>query len=49
MGLFGKSKSSDKKREKVKSQVDKLMKQYDEEKLDGATYIKKMVKLTKKK
>ena len=49
MGLFGKSKSIDKKREKVKSQVDKLMKQYDREKIDGATYIKKMMKLTKKR
>ena len=48
MGLFGKS-NGDKERKKVKSQVDKLMKQYDKEKIDGDTYIKKMMALTKKK
>lgn len=42
MGLFGKSKDS---RKDVKRQVDKLMKQYDKEKIDGATYLKKMMDL----
>ena len=43
MGLFGKSKDG---RKEVKRQVDKLMKQYDKEKIDGATYIQKMMDLT---
>lgn len=49
MGLFGKSNNSEKERKKVKSQVDKLMKQYDKEKIDGDTYFKKMMGLAKKK
>jgi len=43
MGLFGKKKDE---REVVKSKVDKLMKDYAEEKIDGDTYIRKMTKLT---
>lgn len=45
MGLFGKSKE-DKERKEIKSQVDKMMKEYDEEKIDGATYFRKMMELT---
>ena len=45
MGLFGKSKEN-KERKEIKSQVDKLMKAYDKEKIDGDTYIKKMMDLT---
>ena len=45
MGLFGKSKE-DKEREEVKSQVDKLMKSYSEEKIDKDTYFKGMMNLT---
>ena len=33
-------------REKLKEQIDELMKQYDDEKIDGATYAKKMMELT---
>lgn len=42
MGLFGKSDE----RKKIKRQVDKLMKGYDKEKIDGATYARKMMELT---
>ena len=42
MGLFGKKDE----RKELKSKVDKLMKQYDKEKIDGATYAKKMMDLT---
>ena len=42
MGLFGKKDS----REGLKGQVDKLMKDYDKEKIDGATYARKMMELT---
>ena len=45
MSLFGKSKDSEKERKKIKSKVDKLMNQYDNEKIDGATYSRKMMKL----
>ena len=41
MGLFGKSKE-EKERDELKSQVDKLMQSYDDEEIDGATYIEKM-------
>lgn len=43
MGLFGKKKDE---RKEVKRKVDKLMKDYSEEKIDGATYFEKMMKLT---
>ena len=42
MGLFGKSSE----RKKIKRQVSKLMKDYDKEKIDGATYFQKMMELT---
>lgn len=42
MGLFGKSNE----RKKLKRQIDKLMKDYDKEKIDGATYARKMMELT---
>ena len=45
MGLFGKSKE-EKERKKVKSKIDKLMKSYSEEKIDGDTYFKKMMDFT---
>lgn len=44
MGLFGNSKK--KERKKLKSKVDKLMKSYSKEKIDGDTYLKKMMDLT---
>lgn len=45
MGLFGKSKKENERKE-LKSQVDKLMKSYSKEKIDGDTYMKKMMDLT---
>lgn len=42
MGLFGKTSE----RKKIKRQVDKLMKDYDKEKIDGATYARKMMEVT---
>ena len=33
-------------RKKLKSKVDKLMKSYSKEKIDGDTYLKKMMDLT---
>ena len=42
MGLFGKTNE----RKKIKRQVGKLMKEYDKEKIDGATYARKMMELT---
>lgn len=45
MGLFGKSKE-EKERKELKSQIDKLMKSYDDEKIDGDTYFQKMMDLT---
>ena len=44
MGLFGSK--EDKERKAVKKQVDKLMKSYGDEKIDGDTYFKKMMDLT---
>ena len=46
MGLFGKSKNDRKERKEIKKQVDKLMKQYSKEKIDGQTYFNKMMDLT---
>lgn len=43
MELFGDSK---KERKELKGKIDKLMKSYSEEKIDGETYFKKMMKLT---
>ncbi len=45
MGLFGKPKE-EKERKKLKNQVDKLMKSYGNEKIDGDAYFKKMMDLT---
>ena len=45
MGLFGKSKE-EKERKKLKGQIDKLMKSYSKEEIDGDTYFKKMMDLT---
>ena len=42
MGLFGKERRE---RRKIKKQVDKLMKQYQKEKIDGETYFNKMMDL----
>ena len=39
MGLFGKKDE----RKEVKSQVEKLMKDYDKRKIDGPTYAQKMM------
>ena len=33
-------------REKLKEQIDELMKEYADEKIDGATYAQKMMELT---
>ncbi len=43
MGLFGKKKDE---RKELKGQIDKLMKDYSKEKIDGATYFQKMMDLT---
>ena len=32
-------------REEIKAQVDELMRQYDEEEIDGATYAQQMMEL----
>ena len=45
MGLFENSKKQNE-RKKLKSKVDKLMKSYSKEKIDGDTYLKKMMDLT---
>lgn len=45
MGLFGKS-NGEKERKELKGQIDKLMKDYDKEKIDGETYLKKMMDIT---
>lgn len=45
MGLFRKSKE-EKERKELKSKIDKLMKSYGDEKIDGPTYMKKMMDLT---
>lgn len=45
MGLFRKTKE-EKERKELKRQVDKLMKSYSKEKIDGETYFKKMMDLT---
>ena len=45
MGLFRKSKE-EKERKELKRQIDKLMKDYSKEKIDGDTYFKKMMDLT---
>ncbi len=45
MSLFGKSNDESRNRKEIKSQVDKLMKEYDKEEIDGPTYIEKMMSL----
>lgn len=45
MGLFKKS-DEEKERKELKGQIDKLMKSYDKEEIDGDTYFKKMMDLT---
>jgi len=45
MGLFGKTKE-EKERKELKGQIDKLMKSYSKEEIDGDTYFKKMMDLT---
>ena len=45
MGLFGNSKKQNE-RKKLKSKVDRLMKSYSKEKIDGDTSLKKMMDLT---
>lgn len=45
MGLFGKSKE-EKERKELKGQIDKLMKSYSKEEIDGGRYFKKMMDLT---
>ena len=42
MGLFGKNNE----RKKLKSKIDKLMRDYDKGKIDRATYAEKMMELT---
>ena len=46
MGLFGKSREERKERKELKGQIDKLMKDYGDEKIDGDTYFRKMMDLT---
>jgi hypothetical protein len=43
MGIFGKPKNE---REELKGKIDKLMKDYGDEKIDGATYFQKMMDLS---
>ena len=43
MGLFRKRKDE---RKELKKQIDKLMRDYEKEKIDGDTYFKKMMELT---
>lgn len=43
MGLFGKPKDE---RAELKSKIDKLMNDYDKEKIDGATFARKMMDVT---
>ena len=45
MGLFGKSKE-EKEREELKGEIDKLMKSYSDEEIDGPTYMEKKIDLT---
>ena len=45
MGLLGKL-AGDKERKELKRQIDKLMKSYSKEKIDGNTYFQKMMELT---
>lgn len=45
MGLFGRSKE-EKERKELKGKIEKLMKSYGDEKIDGPTYMKKMMDLT---
>ncbi len=45
MGLFKKT-DEEKERKELKGQIDKLMKSYDKEEIDGDTYFKKMMDLT---
>ncbi|WP_155841183.1 hypothetical protein [Butyrivibrio sp. AE2005] len=42
MGLFGKKKDE---RTELKSKIEKLMSDYDKEKIDGPTYFQKMMNL----
>lgn len=44
MGLFGKPKDE---RKELNGKIKKLMKDYDKEKIDGATYAEKMMDLSK--
>ena len=49
MGLFRKSKADreeDDDREELKSQIENLMSEYDEEEIDGETYFQKMMDLS---
>ncbi len=44
MGLFKKSKDNE--RKELKGKIDKLMKDYSDETIDGDTYFRKMMDLT---
>ncbi len=49
MGLFRRSKADreeDEEREELKGKIEDLMSDYDDEEIDGPTYIEKMMKLT---
>lgn len=46
MGWFKKSEDFEEERKGLKKKIDKLMKDYDKEKIDGDTYFKKMMDLT---
>ncbi len=45
MGLFGKTKE-EKERKELKGQIEKVMKDYSKEKIDGDNYLRKMMNLT---
>ncbi len=46
MGFFGRSREEKKERKEIKSQVDKIMKSYDDEEMDSATFMQKMMDYT---
>ena len=46
MGWFKKSTDFEEERKGLKKKIDKLMNDYDKEKIDGDTYFKKMMNLT---
>ena len=46
MGLFKKSQDFEEEKKGIKKKIEKLMSDYDKEKIDGDTYFKKRMNLT---